>query len=535
MPVAYKGCEAMIKEIRNVAVYLRISRESGETQDTLLSHRTIAERIMKERNYSYYIYEEIISGASAIEERKELFKVLQDIEKDVHDALFVISIDRISRDNLYSQMVAKVLTDNDIPIITPEKIYDLNGDDRLLFDMQSMVSSQELRQITKRMKRGKQERAKRGEWVQGKPPLGYKRNETTKKLEIVESEAEIVKFIFNLAESGYGIPTITKQLSSYKTRDGNRFNASSVNKILSNTTYTGTISYNVKDKRGNVTDSIATIDSHDPIVQLGQFKNVQSAIKGRISGDMTKRNRSKGECISILKDLVYCGLCGLKMGIKRDSKRREKVYVNKCRCGNKGIMEDKLLSEFWDELSIVEKQLRQSFQKALETPTDVSKEFLIESIEELKKTTEKMHGKLKRFRDAYIEGVFTKEEYLSDKAIVEKELSSINNSISELSHKVKLLDTETITNEYETKLKWLADVRKLGDMYNGKLFIMGEDLKNAPSPKVETKDIAEVNRLLKLVIDKVHYHRYDEETNLYEDGFVDIEKGDFIQVTVSPK
>jgi hypothetical protein len=72
-------------------------------------------------------------------------------------------------------------------------------------------------------------------------------------------------------------------------------------------------------------------------------------------------------------------------------------------------------------------------------------------------------------------------------------------------------------------------------MYNGKLFIMGEDLKNAPSPKVEAKDIAEVNRLLKLVIDKVHYHRYNEETNLYEDGFVDVEKGDFIQVTVSPK
>lgn len=526
----------MIKTIKNVAIYNRISRDSGEDEDTLLNHRNITTRICEEKGYKPTLYEEILSGGTVIEERPKMIQLLNDINNGLFDALVVVEITRLSRDLEYSQRIAKILAYNDVPVITQSKNYDLTDEsDRFVYNLESMMSERELAGITQRYRRGKIERSRRGEWIQGKPPLGYIRNDKTKKLEIVPTEAEIVKYIFTLSESGHGIPTIVNKLANYKTRDGNSFNISSVNKILTNTTYTGTITYNVKDKRGNIAESIACIDSHEPIISLSQFNNVQSAIKGRISGDLEKRNRSKGQCISILKDLLYCSNCGSKLGIRRDSKRKERIYVNKCSCGNKGIAEDKLLNEFWDELTSVEKQLRQTFKKTLEKSTNEPKEALIKSIEELNKESQKSSEKLKRVRDAYIDGVFTKEEYLSDKADIEKELSSINNSLSELNRKLKLLDKETISNEYETKLKWLDDLRKLSNLYSGKLFVTGEELKNTPTPKVETKDIEEVNRLLKLVIDKVFYHRYNEETNLFEDGFVDIEKGDFIKVSVSPK
>lgn len=537
--------------IKHVGVYLRISRETGnENQDTLLSHRTIAERYCKDNGYSYHIYEEVLSGASDIKSREALVSLLDDVKQNLYDAIFVISIDRISRDNYLAQYVAKVIADSDIPVLTPEKVYDLNGDDRLLFDIQNVVSSQELRLITKRQRRGKREGVLRGDFVQGVSPLGYRRCEdnTSKKykhLEIVEEEAKLIRMIFNYALNGYGIPSIVNKMAGYKTRsyktskgkwhEGKPFNISQVNTILKNRIYCGELTYQIKDKRKLVIETITTPDAHEPIITLAQFNNVQSAIKGRLSGDLEKRNRSRGECFSILKDLLFCNVCGLKMGIKRDSKRKNKVYVNKCRCGNKGVMEDKLLVEFWDQLSLTEKSLRQSFQKALETPVDVSREFLIESIKELNKKSQKAQAKLKKIRDAYTDDLFTKEEYLSDKAIVEKELSLINTSISELSRKLKQFDTETISNEYETKLKWLDNVRKLSEIHNGKLFVTVKELKNAPSPKVATNDIAEVNRLLRLVIDKIHYRKYNEETTLYADGYVDLEKGDFIKVTISPK
>jgi site-specific DNA recombinase len=526
----------MIKGIKNVAIYNRISRDTGENEDTLLSHRNITTRICEEKGYIYTLYEEILSGGKIIEDRPKMIQLLNDINNGLFDALVVVEITRLSRDLEYSQRIAKILAYNDVPVITQSKNYDLTDEsDRFSYNIESVLGERELAGITLRYRRGKIERARRGEWIQGVPPLGYIRNVVTKKLEIVEPESKIVKYIFDLAENGYGISNIVKQLTMYKTRDGNNFNISSVNKILSNTTYTGTITYNVKDKKGNITEPITSIDSHEPIIPLSQFNNVQSAIKGRISGDLEKRNRSKGECISILKDLLYCDNCGLKLGIRRDSKYKDKIYVNKCNCGNKGIAEDKLLTEFWEELASVEKQLRLTFQRTLEKSTNEPKEFLLHSIEELNKKEQKANTKLKRIRDAYTDEIFTKEEYLTDKIAVEKELSLINSSKSELTHKLNLLDTETISNEYETKLKWLDDIRKLSNLYDGKLFVMGKDLKDAPSPKVETKDIAEVNRLLKLVIEKVYYHRYNGETNLFEDGYVDIEKGDFIKITVSPK
>lgn len=537
--------------IKHVGVYLRISRETGnENQDTLLSHRTIAERYCKDNDYSYHIYEEILSGASDIKSREALVSLLEDVKQNLYDAIFVISIDRISRDNFLAQYVAKVIADADIPVLTPEKVYDLNGDDRLLFDIQNVVSSQELRLISKRQRRGKREGVLRGEFVQGVSPLGYRRCEDNtsknyKHLEIIEEEAKLIRMIFNYALNGYGIPSIVNKMAGYRTRsyktskgkwhEGKPFGISQVNTILKNRIYCGELTYQIKDKRGQIIETIITPDAHEPIIPMAQFNNVQSAIKGRLSGDLEKRNRSRGECFSILKDLLYCGICGKKMGIKRDSKRKDKVYVNKCSCDNKGIMEDKLLVEFWKELSIVEKQLRQSFQKVLETPTTKSKDSIIKSIDELNKREQKANTKLKNIRDAYTEGIFTKEEYLSDKTEVEKQLSSINSSISELSRELKQFDTETISSEYETKLKWLADIRKYTDRYNGKLFIHGKDIRNLPLPTIEKENIAEVNRLLKLVIDKVHYHKYNEETNLYEDGFIDVEKGDFIKVKISPK
>lgn len=119
--------------IKNVGVYLRISRESGEGRDTLLTHRKIAEQYCIDKGYSYKIYEEVISGTKDIEERQSLNQLLNDIQ--LYEAIFVISTDRISRDNYYTQYVAKVLADNEVYILTPEKLYDLNGDDRLMFDM----------------------------------------------------------------------------------------------------------------------------------------------------------------------------------------------------------------------------------------------------------------------------------------------------------------------------------------------------------------------------------------------------------------
>ena len=504
--------------IKTVGIYNRISRDNNESEDVLLNHRTITTRLCESKSYKYKLYEEIESGGK-FEERKVLLQLLKDIAQGLYDGLVVVELSRIARDNLYSQMIAKVLEENDVPIITPSRIYNLNDEsDRLMYDMESMISSKELKTITRRMKNGKIEGAKRGEWIQGNPPIGYKRNDD-KKLIIVESEAKLIQQIFNYAESGYGIPSIVSKITGYKTANGKSFTTTSIYTILKNQTYTGVITYNAKDKKGIIIESIVTKNAHEAIITKEQFSLVQQAIKGRMSGDLATRNRSRGMVLSTLKDLVYCRQCKSKMGFKKDSKQTNAIYLKACKCGNRGVSESLLLVAFQKKFRFLERFYREEWQKALETTDTVSKDSLVQQNEEMSKTLDKLNSKLKRIRSAYIEEVFTKEEYLSEKSNAESEIKKISDAKDELLQDIESLDKESISSQYESKIE---KIRQINDIYN---------------KEVSYRDMVEVNRLLKLMLDKVYYIRLTEKVTGISPSRkgLKVEQGDFIQILIASK
>ncbi len=48
--------------IKTVAIYNRISRDNGESDDVLLNYKTITTRLCESKGYQYKLYEEIESG-----------------------------------------------------------------------------------------------------------------------------------------------------------------------------------------------------------------------------------------------------------------------------------------------------------------------------------------------------------------------------------------------------------------------------------------------------------------------------------------
>ncbi|KQU17241.1 hypothetical protein ASG65_10125 [Bacillus sp. Leaf13] len=529
--------------IKHVGILLRISREkSGENADTLQSHRTIAERYMKEHNYTYQIYEEVVSGNADIKNRIALLEMLDDVKADKLDAVFVVSIDRISRNADFGHEIARVITNADIPILTPEKTYDLNGDDRLLFDIQSAVSSQELRLITKRQRSGKQEHIRRGQWAQGVAPFGYKRNEDNtspnyKHLEIVVEEAEVVKLIFNYAITGNGIPTIIEKLTGYTTRSymtskgkyhtGKPFSISMVNTILKNRVYVGEVQMQIKDKRKNVVDVIVKTNAHEPIIDIDTFEKAQEAVAGRLSGGaegLVKRNRNRGACLSILKDLIYCNVCDSKIGFRKDSKQKDVIYLKACPCGNKGVVESQLLEAFYNQFEFTEAYFTEQWEKALATPMEDSKEVLQKQLKQLQEQQDKLNRKLTKIRSAYLDEVFTKEEYLADKTATEEELMLLKRSTSDLERQLVNLDTKDVSAGYAEKLKLIYKVKEM--------------VKGNPSltDEVTTRaNTIEANRMLKVLIDKIYYQKHDEKI-IGSDAMGNPEVDyNIIEVTIAPK
>ncbi|MFB5677444.1 recombinase family protein [Paenibacillus terreus] len=362
------------------ATYLRISRDKGENEDTLQNHREMMEEFCRQNGYGYELYEEIVSGGKyEIEQRPQLQQMLANIEK--YEAIFTVSLDRLSRNGIVSQQIKQMCIDYDIKIITPSQTFDLSNsqEDRLLYDVSSMFATLEYEMIGRRNKYNKLQRARRGEHVVGLPAYGYRRNKTTHKLEIHEPEAEVVRYIFKLHNEGLGNRKIADMLNSegYKPRRGHSFRPCNVKRMLANPVYKGRLVLHdrerVKEKGKysyKVSDTIVTDNAHPAIIPPEEWDLANRERAERGAQAMIFREKASVKSgASMLKDLLYCGVCGRKLVIRKE--RNRGYFIRRCesllpdsgeRCGNHG-MKLKFMEE---EMALTIQAYRQQLQEALE-------------------------------------------------------------------------------------------------------------------------------------------------------------------------
>jgi DNA invertase Pin-like site-specific DNA recombinase len=310
------------------AVYLRISRDKGENEDTLQNHREIMLKFCREKGYRFEVYEEIVSGGNhELDSRPELQKLIGNIER--YQAIFVISLDRLSRNGWLSQQVKKLCMDHDVTIITPSQTFELSNSeqDRVLYDVSSMFAMMEYEMIGRRNRVNKMQRARRGEYVSGIPAYGYRRNQETRRLEIYEPEAEVVRYIFKLYREGLGSRRIADMMyrEGYKPKRAAVFQPSTVTRIIKNPVYKGTIVYRNRKRvkeHGEyiykILDTIITDHAHPAIIDPDQWEQANQERLER--GSKTWRLCQKPAVrlgITMLKELLFCGICGRKLAFRK--------------------------------------------------------------------------------------------------------------------------------------------------------------------------------------------------------------------------
>ncbi|MDP4099123.1 recombinase family protein [Paenibacillus sp. P96] len=337
------------------ATYLRISRDKGENEDTLQNHRELMQAFCRENGYTCEVYEEIVSGGKHdLESRPELQKLIDHIER--YQAIFAVSLDRLSRNGLVSQQIKQLCIDHDIQIITPSQSFDLSNsqEDRLLYDVSSLFATLEYEMIGRRNKVNKIQRAKRGEYVGGKPAYGYRRNPDTKKLEIHEPEAEVVRYIFKLHREGFGRRKIVDILNreGYKPQQSNAFRPPTIKRIIQNPVYKGTVVFQDRKRikengeyRYKVLDTITIDHAHPAIIPPEEWEQANVERMERQVQNITIREKPANKTgTTMLKDLLFCGACGKKLVIRKE---KHGVYTIKpcdsllpdctAKCYNRGI------------------------------------------------------------------------------------------------------------------------------------------------------------------------------------------------------
>ncbi|MFS8185610.1 recombinase family protein [Rossellomorea marisflavi] len=457
-----------MNEIRHVAIYLRLSRDEQQKgiEEMLANHRSTLAKLCKQNNWSYEMFEEIASSKT-IEKREKMVELLERIKQFEFDAVLVMDIDRLSRDEYGSAKIKKIMFSNGIYIVTPTKTYDpFKDEDALLLGIQSLVAAQEYKQILKRMQRGKLYRSQQGEWMNGIPPLGYTKHAKTKKL-VPNEHADTIRFIYNSIVTGKTVSDVFQELNTMgiKTRTGSKFHFNAILRIVNNECYKGTIINNrvigKHDGERPKSDWIYVENAHSAIIDEDTWHKAVKIVNTYKFSKPKSKNR-----IYPTTKLIFCGNCGKVQGCQYVP-HMKKLYLKICRyCKNWAYLYEPILREIKDELSNHRQTVLDTIVAVKSDSDNSDIEYKIKHIEaQIRKANKaldnieilfeeseidlKQYRERKAKRKAQIEGLNQELEEL--KAITPKDtlksLSEVLEQVDYLLENWEMLDGKGLTDE----------------------------------------------------------------------------------------
>lgn len=185
--------------------------------------------------------------------------------------IVVMNTSRLWRDDGARALISMAVKKTNGDIISIEQprysLYSQNPDDFLINSIMEIIDQYERLVINRRLTKGKNEKAKQGYKPAGRAPLGYRWNKETKKIEVNEQEAKIIKQIFSAAKVGFGFTYIADQLNKRKLfgRNGKPWSRQSIRAVLCNKFYIGILVHQGEEIQGQ----------HTPIIDKQIFDSVK--------------------------------------------------------------------------------------------------------------------------------------------------------------------------------------------------------------------------------------------------------------------
>ena len=448
------------------AIYLRKSREDIEAEkygegETLARHEKILTTLAEKKNlHISKIYREIVSGET-ISERKEMQKLLKDVENEKWTGVLVVEVERLARGDTADQgRVSKAFKYSHTKIITPVKTYDPDNEfDEEYFEFGLFMSRREYKTINRRLQRGREISVQEGKFVGNIAPFGYDRVKLKDAkgytLSINQSEAPIVKEIFRLYTfENNTINSVAKKLNdmNLKPRISDEWSISSVKDILSNPTYIGKLTWNRrkqkrKTKNGHII--ISRPRNQDYLIYDGLHKPIIDNKTWDLVQEKRKQNIPKVKHSNVIQNplvgLVYCKKCGKPMQRRPYNKcgKPEFLICSNPKCDNISsklyIVENKII----EALKIWLKNYKVDYKSKVNSISN-NNELIEKSIQTTKKELKKENTRLNKVYYFLENGIYNKEEFISRSKAIKENIETLEKKLQEYN---KLISKNTTTKE----------------------------------------------------------------------------------------
>ena len=383
----------IVIETFDIAGYCRISVDEELDRDntSIENQKAIIEDFVKEKfpGSSLTFFEDRDRSGYTFEQREGYQKLRRGLLNHTYDILVVKDFSRFSRRNSKGLGELEDLRDAGIRIISIGDGIDFPNDDQWLnIQLRFLMNEMPVTDTSKKVRAVVNRRQKDGKWITA-APYGYKVN-ARQEFEVVPTEAEVVRKIFELYIDGWGykrianyltdegIPTPRMSERERKEAEGKEYKRPvkqtwaivTVQGILDNDFYIGTMrqskytrkKINGKDVKKDVDDQIVIENHHQAIISYRDFRIAQELRKSRSKSDY--RGVKKYE--NTYTGFLVCGDCGSPMFSMSRPDLRD-AY----RCGTYHRQGLKGCTSHYIRVDVLDKLLKEYLRKVRETSADM--------------------------------------------------------------------------------------------------------------------------------------------------------------------
>jgi site-specific DNA recombinase len=462
-----------------VALYARVSTPNQQQEGTIGSQLQSLHRYIHQQHWSllptHEYIDEGISGARL--DRPALDRLRDCAQRGEFDAVVVLSPDRLARNYAHQWLLIEEFEKLHVQWIFLQNPFGDTPQGKLLTQMQGMMAEYERAQIHERTRRGRLEKARRGEFI----PWAYrcygyrylpKRHGHPPQVTIEPTEAEVVRQLFRgLVEEQLSCRQLTKRLNAAQIPPllGKQplWHAASVRNILINRVYAGQARYNYRQpvlpKYRKVEEAklqyLKTGRSYRPpqewvwseapaIITPELFEKAQLQLQR--NAEAARKMYQPSSRRYLLRTLVKCGECGLGcVCITAKGKTSSTHYLyyackghcpatcgRMTKCPSRLVRADRLDALVWDSLCALLRTpsviptLHQTWAQSKHQDLTA----LTAQQTQLQQRRQRLERQTQRLLDAYQAEVITLSELQLRRQKLMTELQQVERDLQQLTH-----------------------------------------------------------------------------------------------------
>ncbi len=438
-------------ELYNVGIYCRLSKDDnkGTESNSITSQKeSLTDYVKRQGWFLHKVY--IDDGYSGVSFDRPAFKdMISDIEKGYLNCVVVKDLSRLGRNYLDSgYYIEKYFPEHNIRFVAVNDSLDSIDGENDFGPFKNIINEWYAKDISKKIKFSFNTKAKQGNLIQGFAPYGYVKAKDSLDFEIDEEAAKVITYIFKSSYNKIPAKEVIDTLKKNKVYIPGYYNYIKKNvckekydyiseekkyawdywkldSILTNAIYVGTlinfkkrkVSFRSKKLIPNDPSKILKIENRFPaIISKEMFAAVQEIRS-------SKFRASRGEHKEF-SNLIYCGDCGRKIILRRQSKSKEHYFY--CAKETKGcgghyipltVLQDLILKDFKDLQSFISSAPKEILISKLNQINQQknSDQIAIYQKENTKheKRLNHLTDLMKKLLDTYTSGILPDEAYQS--------------------------------------------------------------------------------------------------------------------------